>query len=119
MIMTTELTAINTIVKAKLITDFVEFAVGSGTTAETAADTVLDTETLQQALQEYSSLSDRIVFSGFVGSGQINATTINELGWKTAASGTLLQRKVITAFAKTSAKEFWSDLVIVSTVTQT
>lgn len=115
----TELSNIFSNVKSKLATDFVEVAFGSGTTTETSGDTSLQTETLQQALQEQTILSDRVIFSGFVGAGQINGTTINETGFKDAASGNLLQRKVLmTGFSKTINKEFWTDLVIIPTVTQ-
>lgn len=119
MVLTTRtISNVQTVINAQIVSDFVEVAFGSGTATETSGDTALVNETLQQAIQEVTSLPDRVIISGFVGAGQLNGTNINELGYKDAASGNLMQRKVITTFAKTSAKEFWNDVVIVPTITQ-
>lgn len=120
MVLTTlTITNARTAVKTKLTTDFTTVAFGSGTTTEAESDTSLQTETLQQAIQEQTTLADRVIFSGFAGAGQLNGTTINETGFKDALSGNLLQRKVLnTGFTKTITKEFWTDLVIIPIITQ-
>jgi len=113
------LSSIKTAVKTQIITDFTHVDFGTGTTAVTSADTDMETSVVRNARQDYTSLSNDIIISGFLGSGQANGSSITEIGCFDAASaGNMQEHALITAVVKTSSKELWIDIRNKLTVTQ-
>ena len=105
------LTTINTSVKTDFSDEFTHVDFGTGTTTPTASDTVMDTSVVRNARQDISTLSDSVVISGFLGSGQGNGSSITEIGSFDASSGGNMQNhSLITAVTKTSSKELWVDI---------
>lgn len=95
------------------VTGLERFAIGTGTTAVTASDTLLDNEVFRDALTQKVSTLKTLTVKYFLASGSANGNTITEAGMfangatDTANSGTLCARVLFTADAKTSS-EAWN-----------
>lgn len=95
------------------VTGMNRFAVGTGTIAVTAADTLLQTEVFRGAFTQTTTATKQLTVKYFLASGSANGNTITEAGifgngaTDTANSGTLCARVLQTADAKTSA-EAWT-----------
>lgn len=95
------------------VTGLNRFAIGTGTTAVTAADTLLVTEVFRDQFTQKTTASKQLTVKYFLASGSANGNTITEAGifgngaTNTANSGTLFARVLQTADAKTSA-EAWT-----------
>ena len=98
-------------VKAYLIANVLYFGVGDSSTAPTTTDTALGNELLRQAIQEYDdSGTNSVVFSGFVGSGQLNGSDLKEYAFFKSATGTpMYSRDLNTTLGKIAAIEVWYD----------
>lgn len=89
------------------------FAIGTGTTAVTAADTQLQTEVFRDQFTQKTTATKQLTVKYFLASGSANGNTITEAGifgngaTDTANSGALFARVLQTADAKTSA-EAWT-----------
>lgn len=89
------------------------FALGTGTTAVTAADTLLQTEVFRAAFTQTTTANHQLTVKYYLAAGSANGNTITEAGifgngaTDTANSGTLFARVLFTADAKTSA-EAWT-----------
>lgn len=89
------------------------FAIGTGATAVTAADTQLQTEVFRDQFTQTTTATKQLTVKYFLASGSANGNTITEAGifgngaTNTANSGTLFARVLQTADAKTSA-EAWT-----------
>ncbi len=105
---------INTIkasVKTDFSDDFTHVDFGTGTTAVTSADTAMETSVVRNARQAISTLSDSVIVSGFLGSGQANGSSITEIGaFDAGAAGNMQDHALITAVTKTASKELWVDI---------
>lgn len=114
------LTTVNTSIKADISAEFTHVDFGTGTTTPTSADTVMETSVVRNARQDITTLSNDVIVSGFLGSGQGNASTITEIGvFDAGASGNMQSHALITGIAKTSAKEIWVDVRTNITLSQT
>lgn len=96
-------------------------AVGTGSTAPTAADTTLETEVERNArVSVDKSTSNIIVASLEITSTEANGSTLTETGWFNAAStGTMWVRNLVNAINKTSDVQLFLDTQITITVTET
>lgn len=98
-------------VKNQISDDFTHIDFGTGTTTPTISDSVMENSIVRNARQDISILSDSVVVSGFLGSGQANGEDISEIGAFDAGSGGNMQdHSLITAVTKTSSKELWVDI---------
>lgn len=80
------------------------FAVGTGSTAVTAADTALGSETTRNSMTKTTTTAGQVVFNYFLSTSQANGSTLTEAGlFNAASSGTMLARVVHTGIAKTSS----------------
>lgn len=114
------ITDVKTAVKADINSNFNYIDFGTGTTAPTSSDTVMQSSIVRNARQAITTLSSSVIVSGFLGSGQGNASTISEIGTFNIASGGIMQdHALITGIAKTSAKEIWVDIINNISVNQT
>jgi len=105
------ISTIFTSVKADFSTSFTHVAFGLGTTTPTSADTTMESELVRNARQDISTLSDSVVISGFLGSGQGNGSDITEIGaFDDSSGGNMQDHALITAVGKTSSKELWVDI---------
>ena len=94
-------------------------AAGTGTTAVTAADTTLETETVRKARQESTSGTSDVTVSLFLGTADANGDVITEVGALDAASvGNLMNHSLITAITKNAATDIWIDIEEQIDVTQ-
>jgi hypothetical protein len=107
-------------VKTALLAKFTHGAVGTGTTAPTASDTTLTTETIRKTIQESFDAGDSITFSLFITTGEANAVTLAENGWfDDPSAGTCYHHGLLNeTVAKTSLKELWCDTEIGINITQ-
>lgn len=87
-------------------------AIGTGTTAATAGDTTLETEVFPDGANRTAigsktkTTSKQVSFYMTVAAGEANGNSLTEVGALNAAtSGTLMNRFVHTAIAKTAAFE--------------
>lgn len=105
------LTSVKADVKTTISTNFTHVDFGTGTTPPTSVDTVMETSVVRNIRQDITTLSDSVIISGFLGSGQANSSAITEIGSFDASSGGNMQdHSLITAVAKTSSKELWVDI---------
>ena len=97
-------------------TAFTHLACGSGTTAETEADSALGTEILRLAKTSSDSSVDKKVDMEFIMSSATgNGSSFTEVGLYTAVSaGTMGSRNIITSITKNSTFEI--DFVVTLTV---
>ena len=103
---------------AYIVANTTHVAVGTGTTAFTAGDTTLETETVRNARQTYSETASSVTTSGYFNSTQGNGTSITEYGvFNAGAAGTMASRDLATAIAKTSSIEIWVDETYNVTIT--
>lgn len=80
------------------------FALGTGSTAVTAADTELDTEVWRDIFSTKTRASGTVTFKYFLTSTTANGNTLREAGLFNAASGgDMFARVVFLDIAKTSA----------------
>jgi hypothetical protein len=106
-------------VKDYIIANSTYLAVGSNDTAETVADTTLNTEELRKARQEYYEGTSDVVVSMFVSSLEENGTDLEEVGvFNAAAAGDMMTRITFPTIAKTSGVEVWIDVEQQVDVTQ-
>lgn len=97
--------------KTDFSVNFTHVDFGTGTTAVTSADTVMESSVVRNARQDISTLSDSVVISGFLGSGQANGSDITEIGsFDQSSGGNMQEHSLITAITKTSSKELWVDI---------
>lgn len=95
------------------VTGFEYFALGTGTTAVTASDVLLDTEVFRAAFTQKTSTAKVLTVKYYLASGSANGNTIAEGAvfangaTGTADTGTLCARVLFTPDAKTSA-EAWT-----------
>jgi hypothetical protein len=116
---TTFLTTVKTAVKTVISDNSTYLAVGTGTTAATAADTTLETEVTRKARQEVTTGTSDVIVSLFLNSTESNSNSLTEVGvFDAAAAGNMIQRDTFTAIAKTSSIEVWIDVETQVTVTQ-
>ena len=80
-------------------------AVGTGSTAASAAQTTLVTEVFRDALTSTTTASKAVTFKYYLASGSANGNTIREIGLFTASSGgTMVARAVLASpIVKTSS----------------
>lgn len=98
-------------VKTDFSDEFTHVDFGIGTTTPTSADTVMESSVVRNARQDISTLSDSVVISGFLGSGQANGSNISEIGaFDQSSGGDMQDHALITAVGKTSSKELWVDI---------
>ncbi len=106
-------------VKSYILTNGTHIAVGTGTGTPASTDTALGTEVLRKAIQESSSTTSTVTLSLWLATTEANGNSLTEVGSFNAASGgTMWQRDTFTAFAKTSSKEMWVDVVFEVSATQ-
>lgn len=81
-------------------------AIGTGTTAVSAADTELDTETLRGAFTSTTASAGKLTIKYYLDGATGNSTTLAECGLFNAAStGTMYARALLAStIAKTSSK---------------
>ena len=85
--------------------------VGTGTTAETPADTALETSVLRKARQEYTEGVSDVVISLFIGSTEANGNDLTETGVFDAASGgNMMMRRTFPLIGKTASIDMWIDV---------
>ena len=95
------------------VTGIERFAIGTGTTAVSASDTVLGTEVHRGALTQKTSTAKTLTIKYYLASTEANGNTITEAGLfangatDTVDTGTLCARVLTTADAKTNA-EAWT-----------
>lgn len=120
-ITSTLLTRIRSDVKTDLQALFTHGAIGTGTTAATAADTTLETEVFRDTIDTFdTSASDKVVATLIVGLSEANSNAISEVGWLDAgAAGNLWTHNIITVINKTSDIQLFLDTSITITVTET
>jgi len=117
--MTTFLTAVKGQIKTYTLTKATHIAVGTGTTAETAADTTLETEGVREAIIDSSEGTSDVVVSLFLGSTEGNGSDYTEVGaFDAAADGNMMMRRTFPAIEKTSAIDIWVDIEEQIDVTQ-
>jgi len=100
-------------IKTNISTEMTHMDFGSGTTAVSASDTAMEVSIVRNARQDITTLSNDVIVSGFLGSGQGNGSTVTEIGVFDAAStatGVMQEHALITAIDKTAAKELWVDI---------
>jgi len=86
---------------------------GSGSTAVTAADSALDTETERDAVTSTVVSSASITWQYLEGTTSNNGQTFREAGlFDAASSGTMFNRWVHTDIEKTSAKQILYSVVL-------
>lgn len=113
------LTAVKSSTKTQIQSDFTHVDFGTGTTTPLPGDTAMESSVVRNARQTITTLSDSIIVSGFLGSGQANGSAITEIGVFDASSGGNMQdHSLITAVDKTSSKELWVDIKTNIEVTQ-
>lgn len=81
------------------------FALGTGTTAATAADTTLDTEVFRDAFVGTATSNKTLTISYFLNSGDANGNTLSEAGlFDDPTTGTMFARVLLSpAIVKTSS----------------
>jgi hypothetical protein len=85
------------------------FAIGTGTTAETLADTTLETEVYRDVFTQKTVTANNINIKYYLASGDANGNTLTEAGLcgddatASADSGTLFARVTHSGIAKTSS----------------
>ena len=90
-------------------------AIGTGTTAATGADTILETEVGRKSLSKSKSGDDTIAYESTWNITEGNGNTITEVGAINAASsGTLANRQVFPGFSKTDDYELRVQIYIKS-----
>ena len=107
------ITTINTSVKTDFGDEMTHVDFGTGTTAVSSADTAMEASIVRNARQDITTLSDSVIVSGFLGSGQGNGSTVTEIGAfdsGNTATGLMQEHALITSIVKTSSKELWVDL---------
>jgi hypothetical protein len=73
-------------------------AVGTGTTAASAAQTTMVTEVFRDALTSTTTASKAVTFKYYLASGSANGNTLQEIGLFTASSGgTMIARAVLVS----------------------
>jgi len=113
--------AVNTNLTGSLITTILDslqtnatyVAVGLGTVDPSSTDTVMETETLRKARQEYSrdDGAGEITISGFFNSLEANGVTLNRVAtFNAASSGDMYNHTPITDVEKDNQKELWVDI---------
>ena len=118
-LMTTFLNSARDAIKDDMEDEWSHGAIGTGTTAPTAADTALETEVLRKARQETSSGTDTKTISSWIASTEANGNDITEFGFLDAgAAGNLLSRNTFAAKSKTSDIELWFDCVVTISVVE-
>ena len=107
----TFLDAVKSDVKTFTLTKSTYIAAGTGTSATTAADTTLETETIRKARQESTTGTSDVVVSLFLGTADANGDTLTEVGALDAAStGNLMNHSLITAITKAADTDIWIDI---------
>ena len=110
---------IKTEAQAAVVSRSTYIAAGTGTSATTAADTALETETVRKARQEYTEGTSDVVVSLFLGTSDANADVLTEVGALDAASvGNLMNHSLITAITKAADTDIWIDIEEQIDVTQ-
>lgn len=88
-------------------------AMGTGTTASTAADTTLETEVERKSASKSKSGTDTVAYSSTLSTAEGNGNTLAEVGAINAASaGTLANRQVFPGFNKTDQYELRVQIYI-------
>ena len=107
--------------KTRIQTDFTHSAVGTGSTAPTAGDTVLETEVFRDAIDEFDSAPSNTVTAQLrILTTEANGNSLAETGWFNQNSGgTMWTRNTFTAITKTSDIQLFLDTQITFTVTET
>ena len=105
------LTEITTSTKTTFSTNMTYVDFGTGTTTPLPTDTVMETSVVRNARQDISTLSNSVIISGFLGTGQANGSAITEIGaFDAAAAGNMQDHALMTAVTKTTGKELWVDI---------
>ena len=105
------LTEITTSTKTTFSTNMTYVDFGTGTTTPLPTDTVMETSVVRNARQDISTLSNSVIISGFLGTGQANGSAITEIGaFDAAAAGNMQDHALMTAVTKTAGKELWVDI---------
>jgi hypothetical protein len=105
-------------VKDNIVSKFAFMAFGSGTWSGVSTGTALGNEIITVARQEYTSLTNSIIISGFLNATQGNTNTLKEVGAREASTGTFQSGRNVKAVSKTSSKELWVDEEIEIEITQ-
>lgn len=81
------------------------FALGTGSTAVTAADTTLQTEVFRDTLTQKTASAAQLTCTYYLATGSANGNTLREAGLLTASSGGTLYARVVlaSAIAKTAS----------------
>lgn len=86
-------------------------ALGTDNTTADTSDTVLGTEIIRKARQEYTEGTDNIIVSLWVAATEGNSNDFKEVGtFNDSSGGTMFSRDTFTSFSKTNTKEFWADI---------
>jgi len=113
------LDAVKANIQALVLTKSTYIASGTGTTAVTAGDTALETETVRKARQESTTGTSDVIVSLFLGTSDANGDVLTEVGALDAASvGNLMNHSLITAITKNAATDIWIDIEEQIDVTQ-
>jgi len=115
----TFLDAVREDVKDYVLAEGTHLAVGTGTTAATAADSALETEDTRKAREEYQEFTNSVVLSLFLGTADANGSDLTEVGvFDAAAAGNMMMRKTFPAISKTASVDVWIDVEEIVDVTQ-
>ncbi len=102
---------VKTAVKAEVVTQMSNPAVGTSNTTPTVGDVALGAETIRKARQDYTEGTSDVTISLWISSVEGNGTSLKETGVFNASSGgTLLTHETFTAISKTSGIELWIDV---------
>ena len=116
---TTFLTAVKNDIQAFVLTKATYMAVGTDTTAASAADSALGTEVKRKAIEESTTGTSDVVVSLLLTSADANASSITEVGaFDASSAGNMMNRALYTAIAKTASIDVWIDIEEQIDVTQ-
>ena len=106
-------------VLALVLSTGTHIAIGTGTTTPASTDTALETEVLRKTIQESSTSGSTVTLSFWAATSEGNSNSFTEVGsFNAGATGDMIERDLFTAFAKTTEKELWIDVVFEVSTTQ-
>ena len=116
----TALAAIRDAAATHLDTTYTHAAVGDDATAEDATDTTLGNEQLRKTFQETTGPTAGVWTASMrIATTEDNGNNIKEVGiFDDPTTGTMLNRKLTTVFAKTASDEVWIDVEFTVTAVQ-
>ena len=113
------LNTIRDAVKTETVSESSHLAVGDDDTAASANDTALGAEHTRKARQEYSTGTNDVIMSLFLGAVDANGENLKEVGvFDAAAAGNMMMRATFTTIAKSATVDVWIDVEEQISVTQ-